>query len=220
MSKRILSDKDRTDLLKKYKEDKLNDAPANITDATLIKNYGSDDQKALLETAPKPAEGKKDETPNSGNGDATNGAIPATEQPGNVEGSVDAKQEDVKEPANTESPEYLAQLNNYISLNGGNAPESQLTLSELETANAQKIADLQAAAKKPNAQVSETAKTASPNLESTFTNKNVPKVKLINKETGAIRSFSKHSYDNYIKDDKNWSIAPETPDEVKHLTNG
>ena len=48
---RILNDKERADLMAKYKDDRLKDAPHNITDKTLIENYGNDAQKALLQKA-------------------------------------------------------------------------------------------------------------------------------------------------------------------------
>ena len=46
---RILNDKERAELLVKYKDDRMRDAPHNITDKTLIENYGNDAQKALLQ---------------------------------------------------------------------------------------------------------------------------------------------------------------------------
>jgi len=45
---RILSDKERSILLKAYKDDRMKDAPANISDKTLIENYGTNEQKKLL----------------------------------------------------------------------------------------------------------------------------------------------------------------------------
>ena len=54
-STRYLKDKERTDLLAKYKADRENDAPANISDKTLIENYGTDEQKALLAASTKKA---------------------------------------------------------------------------------------------------------------------------------------------------------------------
>ena len=48
---RILNDKERAELLVKYKDDRMHDAPHNITDKTLIENYGNDAQKALLQKA-------------------------------------------------------------------------------------------------------------------------------------------------------------------------
>lgn len=86
MSKRILNDKDRKALLVKYKEDKLNDAPANISDKTLIENYGTDEQKALL-PAPTTQEGaaKPNETATSGNGNQPAATpSPTTTQEGGV----------------------------------------------------------------------------------------------------------------------------------------
>ena len=64
---RILSDKDRAVLLKAYKDDRMKDAPANISDKTLIENYGTNEQKKLLsglaptESAPKGTENKTSE---------------------------------------------------------------------------------------------------------------------------------------------------------------
>ena len=64
---RILSDKERSILLKAYKDDRMKDAPANISDKTLIENYGTNEQKKLLsgftptEPAPKGTENKASE---------------------------------------------------------------------------------------------------------------------------------------------------------------
>ena len=62
-----LSDKERSILLKAYKDDRMKDAPANISDKTLIENYGTNEQKKLLsgftptEPAPKGTENKASE---------------------------------------------------------------------------------------------------------------------------------------------------------------
>ena len=99
MSKRILSDKDRKTLLAKYKEDKLNDAPANISDKVLIENYGTDEQKALLATpAPKAGTATTNQTPTADNGNgntpaATPTPSPATNDEGNDSGKVGADKE-------------------------------------------------------------------------------------------------------------------------------
>lgn len=49
MSKKYLTDDERNELIEKYAEDKLNNPPSNISDKTLIDNYGNDGQKGRLE---------------------------------------------------------------------------------------------------------------------------------------------------------------------------
>ena len=51
MAKEILNNDERLLLIEKYEADKLNKPPKNIKDATLITNYGTDEQKARLQTA-------------------------------------------------------------------------------------------------------------------------------------------------------------------------
>lgn len=254
MSKRIVSDTERKELLAKYKADKLNDAPQNITDATLIKNYGTDEQKALLEPATPATTAKKDEAP-AGTTDGagaenagTTGALTDEQEREKLYGVyfevtgqervdqlvesldnielpqlrdlVETHKAKAAHDADTTSTEYITELNNYLALHENKAPESQLKLSQLKEANANRILEL----RKPetNKTVSETlnknSNPANPNLQSTFTNKNVEKVRLVNTSTGQVRSFARHTYDNYIKNDKDWTMVPETPDEVKHLT--
>lgn len=48
MAKNFLSNEERLDLIEKYKDAKFNAPPANITDKTLIENFGTDEQKARL----------------------------------------------------------------------------------------------------------------------------------------------------------------------------
>ena len=49
MSKKYLTDDERNELIEKYAEDKLNNPPSNISDKTLIENYGDEGQKGRLE---------------------------------------------------------------------------------------------------------------------------------------------------------------------------
>lgn len=51
MAKEILNNDERLLLIEKYEADKLNKPPKNIKDATLITNYGTDEQKARLQAA-------------------------------------------------------------------------------------------------------------------------------------------------------------------------
>lgn len=217
MSKRILNDVERKELLAKYKAEKLNDAPANITDATLIKNFGSDEQKALLETAEKPGETKKDEsTTNGGAENAGNSNDGNVDGAGAVTQSTDEQKAQAEldaHDANTESPEYITELNNYLSLNEGKAPESQLKLSELRNANIQRISDLQNV---PSGTGNVETKQSKPNLQSTFTNKTPDKVELVNKTTGQVKRFTVHTYQKYLVNDKEW-VLNEPPAEVKRL---
>lgn len=52
MANNLLTNDERFELIEAYKRIKLNAPPANIKDETLIENFGSNEQKARLQTAP------------------------------------------------------------------------------------------------------------------------------------------------------------------------
>ena len=89
---RILNDKDRADLMVKYKDDRLKDAPHNITDKTLIENYGNDAQKALLQKAGGGVAPAKQEPQATENKTANTNANPATDA-GNGGGTIEGESE-------------------------------------------------------------------------------------------------------------------------------
>lgn len=146
MSKRILSDKDRKALLAKYKEDKLNDAPANISDKVLIENYGTDEQKALLATpTPKTGAATTNQTPTANNGNGNPPASTTTQDPANNEGNDSGKIGAEKEREH--------QVAEYQRLYGV-APSEDLSTSEITAYNVTKINEI-AAAERNNPQSQE-----------------------------------------------------------------
>ena len=52
MAKNFLSNAERLELIEKYRADKLNEPPKNISDKTLIENFGTDEQKTRLQNPP------------------------------------------------------------------------------------------------------------------------------------------------------------------------
>jgi hypothetical protein len=135
---RILNDKDRADLMAKYKDDRLKDAPHNITDKTLIENYGNDAQKALLQKAgggvapakqePKAKENKTSNTkPASGAGDS-----------GAIEGESEAEKAENKKAFEVAEYERLH----------GEKPAENLPADEIRAANLTKAKELEAEAAK------------------------------------------------------------------------
>lgn len=135
---RILNDKERAELLVKYKDDRMHDAPHNITDKTLIENYGNDAQKALLQKAgggaapakqePKAKENKTSNTkPASGAGDS-----------GAIEGESEAEKAESKKAFEVAEYERLH----------GEKPAENLPADEIRAANLTKAKELEAEAAK------------------------------------------------------------------------
>ena len=128
---RILSDKDRAVLLKAYKDDRMKDAPANISDKTLIENYGTNEQKKLLsglaqtEPAPKGTENKTSE--NKG----ANPEPPANTGSGDGAGADKGGEDEEKLKADKE---LAYQRGEYFRLHGVNADEA-FTADEIRAAN-------------------------------------------------------------------------------------
>ena len=135
---RILNDKERAELLVKYKDDRMHDAPHNITDKTLIENYGNNAQKALLQKAgggaapakqePKAKENKTSNTkPASGAGDS-----------GAIEGESEAEKAENKKAFEVAEYERLH----------GEKPAENLPTDEIREANLTKAKELEAEAAK------------------------------------------------------------------------
>ena len=138
MSKKYLTDDERNELIEKYAEDKLNNPPSNISDKTLIDNYGNDGQKGRLEienfdvailtdpnfkTHPSPSDGdKKSEEPK---GD---------EKP--IE-SVETKKEPTADELKAQK-EREYQIDKYKELHDGELPDESLTTDEISAANTTK----------------------------------------------------------------------------------
>ena len=129
---RILSDKDRAVLLKAYKDDRMKDAPANISDKTLIENYGTNEQKKLLsglaptEPAPKGTENKTSEN---------KGANPEPPANGGETGSGDDADKGGEDEEKLKAYKELAyQRGEYFRLHGVNADEA-FTADEIRAAN-------------------------------------------------------------------------------------
>ena len=121
---RILSDKERSILLKAYKDDRMKDAPANISDKTLIENYGTNEQKKLLsglaptEPAPKGTENKTSENKGANPEPPANGGETGSEEEDRI------KAERVLENEKSE----------YFRLYGEN-PNEAFTVDEIRAAN-------------------------------------------------------------------------------------
>ena len=129
---RILSDKERSILLKAYKDDRMKDAPANISDKTLIENYGTNEQKKLLsgftptEPAPKGTENKASEN---------KGANPEPPANGGNTGSGDDADKGSDEEYRIKAERVLEnEKSEYFRLYGEN-PNEAFTVDEIRAAN-------------------------------------------------------------------------------------
>lgn len=136
MSKRILNDKDRKALLAKYKDDRMNDAPANISDKVLIENYGTDEQKALLATpATQAGEAKQNQATTPSVGSENPPATPTSQEP-NVN-------EDGKIGADAEREHQVAEYKRLY----GVEPSAELPTNDIAALNLTKQNELDAAAR-------------------------------------------------------------------------
>ena len=252
---RILNDKERAELLVKYKDDRMHDAPHNITDKTLIENYGNNAQKALLQKAgggaapakqePKAKENKTSNTkPASGAGDG--GAIEGESEAEKAEnkkafevaeyerlhGEKPAENlptDEIREANLTKAKEleaeaakgsgdntaYLDAFNQYVKLHDGKAPAKELKTEQLVEANNKRVEEL----KKVQAAPAQKAPAkAAAKVEADHTVKGVDMVELYNTKTNETKSFSRFTWENYIKGkEKDWQLKPTEPEEVQGL---
>ena len=251
---RILSDKERAELLVKYKDDRMHDAPHNITDKTLIENYGNNAQKALLQKAGGGAAPAKQEPKAKEN--KTSNAKPAsgTGDSGAIEGESEAEKAESKKafevaeyerlhgekpaenlPADeiraanlTKAKEmeaeaakgsgdntaYLDAFNQYVKLHDGKAPAKELTTEQLVEANNKRVEELKNVRAAPKQKEQTPAKNA-PAKEAV---KGVDMVELYNTKTNETKSFSRFTWENYMKGkEKDWQLKPTEPEEVQGL---
>ena len=138
---RILNDKERAELMAKYKADRLKDAPHNITDKTLIENYGNDAQKAQLQKAGGGAAPANQTPQATENKTANTNANPATDA-GNGGGTIEGESE-TEEAENKRAFEVAE----YERLHG-EKPAENLPADEIRAANLTKSKELEAEAAK------------------------------------------------------------------------
>ena len=153
-AKKYLTDAERDELIAKYAEDKLNNPPANITDKTLITNYGDEGQKGRLsienfdvkvltdpnfQTHTKTVENGNDtnvETKDEGvNSNATNNG--ETQKSGDV---TDTNVGDTPKTSNEtkDEKERAHQIDLYKELHDGQLPDASWTTDEISAANTTK----------------------------------------------------------------------------------
>lgn len=137
---RILSDRDRKELLTKYKADRLKDAPANISDKTLIENYGTNEQKSTLSSEPESPAQKGTEiqagakTEAGATTEQPNPATDVVEKP--IQNDLEGKGMELnKSEAPGDNTAYLDAFNEYVRLSGGKTPQTKMSVDELIAAN-------------------------------------------------------------------------------------
>ena len=260
---RILNDKERAELMAKYKADRLKDAPHNITDKTLVENYGNDAQKALLQKAgdgsapanqaPQATENKTANTnqaTDAGNGGGTievereaekaekerafevaeyerlHGEKPAENFPtdeiraANLTKSKELEAEAAK--GSGDNTAYLDAFNQYVKLHDGKAPAKELTTEQLVEANNKRVEALKNLQETPKQKAPAPAQKApakaAAKVEANNTVKGVDMVELYNTKTNETKSFSRFTWENYMKGkEKNWQLKPTEPEEVQGL---
>lgn len=153
MAEPIITSDERQQLIKLYQEDKLNPPPANIKDETLIKNYGTDEQKARLQQPPaaetqKAAENKTNtnaDKPSTDGAEAGNGFAADLNEMNDlrlrymilygVDPDKNLNSKDIAEANAQKEPEYKHQAGLYKQLYGKD-PEKGIRLPELVALNA------------------------------------------------------------------------------------
>lgn len=135
---RILNDKERAELLVKYKDDRMHDAPHNITDKTLIENYGNDAQKALLQKAGGGAAPAKQEPKAKENKTSNTNPASYTENGGTIEGESETEEAENKRAFEVAEYERLH----------GEKPAENLPTDEIRAANLTKAKEMEAEAAK------------------------------------------------------------------------
>ena len=257
---RILNDKERAELMAKYKADRLKDAPHNITDKTLIENYGNDAQKAQLQKAgggaapanqtPQATENETSNTkPASGAGDSgaiegeseaekaeskkafevaeyerLHGEKPAENFPtdeiraANLTKSKELEAEAEAAKGSGDNTAYLDAFNQYVKLHDGKAPAKELTTEQLVEANKKRIEELKNVQAAPKQKEQTPAKKAPAKEAAENTVKGVDMVELYNTKTNETKSFSRFTWENYMKGkEKDWQLKPTEPEEVQGL---
>lgn len=251
---RILNDKDRADLMTKYKDDRLKDAPHNITDKTLIENYGNDAQKALLQkagggVAPAKQEPQAKENKTSNTNPASDGTIEGESETEKAEkerafevaeyerlhGEKPAENfptDEIRAANLTKAKEleaeaakgsgdntaYLDAFNQYVKLHDGKAPAKEFTTEQLVEANNKRVEELKNVQATPKGKAQTPAQKAPAKVEANNTVKGVDMVELYNTKTNETKSFSRFTWENYMKGkEKDWQLKPTEPEEVQGL---
>ena len=258
---RILNDKERAELMAKYKADRLKDAPHNITDKTLIENYGNDVQKAKLQKAGDGAAPANQAPQATENKTANTNANPATDAGnggGTIEGESEAEKAENKKafevaeyerlhgekPAENlptdeiraanltkakeleaeaakgsgDNTAYLDAFNQYVKLHDGKAPAKELKTEQLVEANKKRIEELKNVQALPKEKAQTPAQKAPAKVEANKTVKGVDMVELYNTKTNETKSFSRFTWENYMKGkEKDWQLKPAEPEEVQGL---
>lgn len=234
MAKEFLNPDERAELKAKYKAKLVKDAPHNITDATLISQFGSDEQKARLPkekgTAPAPAktepakpagtEAQKNANETAQGSGEQKGTEPAKDagadnQKGDGASGTEKGAENVgaKIPSGSPAadPEYISALNQYIALNDGKAPENKMTTDELKS----EIAKIQEGKQKQDEILATQKKATDANVSAPVIDDGM--VTMVNKKTGDKKRVNRVTYDRFLKNDSNYELAPEVPAEVQAL---
>lgn len=100
---KYLTDAERDELIQAYAEDKLNNPPANISDKTLIYNYGNEGQKGRLEIENFDIAVLTDPNFQSHKDEGANGSNPSATNTGDVENSGDGNDTNVETNADNQS---------------------------------------------------------------------------------------------------------------------
>ena len=211
MAKNFLSNAERLELIEKYKAEKLNDPPVNISDKTLITNFGTDAQKARLvepqagaqETPKVTTETQNGENNTETQGDQGNNDLDDLMGTSGEGENSNPSQEPKKDA------KYVAAFNEYLALNEGQAPTTDLTTEQIEALNKSKK-DAAEAAKKAAKKAAGAVVASKP-----VSNASGEMVDLVNKNTKEKIRVTRFAYENFIKKSQpEFQLMPTPPKEV------
>ena len=113
---------------------------------------------------------------------------------------------------------YLDAFNQYVKLHDGKAPAKELTTEQLVEANNKRVEELKNVQAAPKEKAQTPAQKAPAKVEANKTVKGVDMVELYNAKTNETKSFSRFTWENYMKGkEKDWQLKPTEPEEVQGL---
>lgn len=231
-AKNFLPESERNEIIERYKADKLNNPPANISDKTLIENYGTDEQKARLQESPATEEQEADKNKASNEEPTPEELAQAEKEAKELEYQrglyFDTHGKDAAEDMTigeliainstnnkdaenntivTNIPDYIKEFGRYTELHN-KMPDQSLTAEQLKEAN-DKRAEVLVNEKAQAEQIKQNMKAAG-----NASNKN--NVTLVNHSTKEKIVVTRFTYDKFIKKNQpEWRLMPEAPQEVQ-----
>lgn len=245
MANELLKNDERLLLIEKYEADKLNKPPKNIKDATLITNYGTDEQKARLQAAQsaKAQEATENKTASPAAGasagtgtepapaaepaapkaeDTVNSENTGTQNEGGfIEGTAQSAAEQPKAvqaadaPSTGNAEQAAAPDANQEYVKAFNAYIDVFKTMPKDTLTAAELNALVEQKKAADKKAADEAQALRDQAAQHQADKLANMVTIINNETKESTVVSRFTWDKFISKDGTHSLKPETPAELK-----